>query len=129
MSATSLHLKAIIQALGRQNSIELPPPALLSTGARKNKATLTVSRQLKFREQELASASKISLDKLFEQMELGEVKELRTVLRSDVQCTLEAFKKAIAELSTDEIEVRILHEGTGTITESDFLLASASDNG
>ncbi len=88
---------------------------------------VSASRQLKVRELELGSASKISLDKLFEQMELGDVKELRIVLRSDVQGTLEAFKKAIEELSTDEIRVRILHEGTGTITESDILLASASD--
>jgi len=85
------------------------------------------SRQLKARELELASSSKISLDKLFEQVKQGEAKELRVVLRSDVQGTLEAFKKAIEELSTDEIKVRILHEGTGTITESDVLLASASD--
>ena len=85
------------------------------------------SRQLKARELELAATSKISLDKLFEQVKLGDVKELRIVLRSDVQGTLEAFGKAIEELSTDEIKVRILHEGTGTITESDVLLASASD--
>ncbi len=88
---------------------------------------VSASRQLKVRELELGSASKISLDKLFEQMELGDVKELRIILRSDVQGTLEAFRKAIEELSTDEIKVRILHEGTGTITESDILLASASD--
>jgi translation initiation factor IF-2 len=88
---------------------------------------VSASRQLKAREIELASSSKISLDKLFEQVKLGDVKELRVVLRSDVQGTLEAFKQAIEELSTDEIKVRILHEGTGTITESDVLLASASD--
>jgi translation initiation factor IF-2 len=89
--------------------------------------SVSASRQLKLREIELASASKISLDKLFEQVKLGDVKELRIVLRSDVQGTLEAFKKSIEELSTDEIKVRILHEGTGTITESDVLLASASE--
>jgi translation initiation factor IF-2 len=88
---------------------------------------VSASRQLKARELELASTSKISLDKLFEQVKLGDVKELRIVLRSDVQGTLEAFRKAMEELSTDEIKVRILHEGTGTITESDVLLASASE--
>jgi translation initiation factor IF-2 len=89
--------------------------------------SVSASRQLKARELELASTSKISLDKLFEQVKLGDVKELRIVLRSDVQGTLEAFRKAIEELSTDMIKVRILHEGTGTITESDVLLASASE--
>ncbi|MEE4243433.1 MAG: translation initiation factor IF-2 [Desulfopila sp.] len=85
------------------------------------------SRSLKARESELGAHSKISLDKLFEQMNDGDVKELRVVLRADVQGTLEAFAKAAQELSTDEIKVRVLHEGTGTITESDILLASASE--
>ena len=89
--------------------------------------SVSASRQLKVRESELGSATKISLDKLFEQMELGDVKELRVILRSDVQGTLEAFGKAIEELSTDMIKVKVLHEGTGTITESDVLLASASE--
>lgn len=84
-------------------------------------------RSLKARESELGANSKISLDKLFEQMSEGEVQELRIVLRADVQGTLEAFAKAAGDLSTKEIKVRILHEGTGTITESDILLASASD--
>ncbi len=84
-------------------------------------------RALKARESELGANTKISLDKLFEQMSEGEVRELRVVLRSDVQGTLEAFAKAAEELSTKAIKVRVLHEGTGTITESDILLASASD--
>ncbi len=85
------------------------------------------SRSLKARESELGASTKISLDKLFEQMSEGDVKELRVVIRADVQGTLEAFAKAAEELSTKEIKVRVLHEGTGTITESDILLASASE--
>lgn len=84
-------------------------------------------RAMRARESELAAGSKISLDKLFEQMSEGDVQELRAILRSDVQGTLEAFAKAAEDLSTDAIKVRVLHEGTGTITESDILLASASD--
>ncbi|MFT5698354.1 MAG: translation initiation factor IF-2 [Desulforhopalus sp.] len=84
-------------------------------------------RSLKARETELGSTTKISLDKLFEQMSEGEVQELKVVLRSDVQGTLEAFAKAAEDLSTKEVKVKILHEGTGTVTESDILLASASD--
>lgn len=89
--------------------------------------SVSQSRSLKARESELGANSKISLDKLFEQMSEGEVKELRVVLRADVQGTLEAFAKAAEELSTDLIRVKVLHEGTGTITESDILLASASE--
>ena len=84
-------------------------------------------RALKARESELGASSKISLDRLFEQMNEGDVQELRVVLRADVQGTLEAFTKAAEDLSTKSIKVKVLHEGTGTITESDILLASASD--
>lgn len=84
-------------------------------------------RAMKAREMELGANSKISLDRLFEQMSEGAVQELRVVLRADVQGTLEAFAKAAEELSTKDIKVRVLHEGTGTITDSDILLASASE--
>ncbi len=89
--------------------------------------SVSQARALKSRESELAANTKVSLDKLFEQMSEGEAQELRIVLRADVQGTLEAFGKAAEKLSTDEVKVRILHEGTGTITDSDILLASASD--
>ena len=85
------------------------------------------ARSMKVRESELAAGSKISLDKLFEQMSEGDVQELRVIIRADVQGTLEAFAKAAEELSTNAIKVRVLHEGSGTISESDILLASASD--
>ncbi|MCF8055867.1 MAG: translation initiation factor IF-2 [Desulfocapsa sp.] len=85
------------------------------------------ARTLKVRESELAAGSKVSLDSLFEKLSEGDVQELRIVLRADVQGTLEAFGKAAEKLSTDEVKVKILHEGTGTMTESDVLLASASD--
>ncbi len=85
------------------------------------------SRQLKARETELAQGSKVSLDNLFEKMAEQEVKELRVVLRADVQGTLQAFAQTAEKLSTKEIRVRVLHEGTGSITENDILLAAASD--
>lgn len=84
-------------------------------------------RSLKVRENVLGAGSKVSLDSLFEKLNEGDVQELRIVLRADVQGTLEAFGKAAEKLSTDEVKVKILHEGTGTMTDSDVLLASASD--
>ncbi|MDH3329280.1 MAG: translation initiation factor IF-2, partial [Desulfobulbaceae bacterium] len=89
--------------------------------------SVSESRQLKAREFELASASKVSLDNLFERMAEQDLKELRVVIRSDVQGTLEAFGQAAEKLSTDEIRVRVLHEGAGSITENDVHLAAASD--
>ena len=85
------------------------------------------ARQLKARETELASASKVSLDNLFEKMAEQEIKELRVILRADVQGTLQAFGHAAENLSTKAIRVRSLHEGTGSITENDIHLAAASD--
>ncbi len=85
------------------------------------------ARSLKVRENELAAGSKVSLDTLFEKLNEGDVQELRVVLRADVQGTLEAFGSAAEKLSTEEVKVKILHEGTGTVTDSDVLLASASD--
>ncbi len=85
------------------------------------------ARQMKARETELASASKVSLDNLFEKMAEQEMKELRVILRADVQGTLQAFGQAAENLSTKNIRVRSLHEGTGSITENDIHLAAASD--
>ncbi len=89
--------------------------------------SLSESRLQKARESELASASKVSLDNLFEKMAEQEVKELRVILRADVQGTLQAFGQAAEKLSTSEIKVRVLHEGTGSITENDIHLAAASE--
>ncbi len=89
--------------------------------------SVAASRQLKARESELASVSKVSLDNLFEKMAEQEVKELRVILRADVQGTLQAFGQAAESLSTKAIRVRSLHEGTGSITENDIHLAAASD--
>ena len=89
--------------------------------------SVAASRQLKAREIELASASKVSLENLFEKMAEQEIKELRVILRADVQGTLQAFGQAAENLSTKVIRVRSLHEGTGSITENDIHLAAASD--
>jgi translation initiation factor IF-2 len=89
--------------------------------------SVSSDRQLKSRESVLATGTKISLDNLFDKLQEGDIKELRVLLRADVQGTLEAFGKAIEKLSTDAIKVKVLHEGTGTIVESDVSLAAASD--
>jgi translation initiation factor IF-2 len=89
--------------------------------------TVSQSRAMKARESELGATNKISLDRLFEKMNEGVVQELRVIIRADVQGTTEAFVKAAEELSTKDIKVRVLHEGIGTISDSDILLASASE--
>ncbi|HKP52761.1 MAG TPA: translation initiation factor IF-2 [Chloroflexia bacterium] len=69
----------------------------------------------------------ISLDDLFAQIQAGKVKELRIILKADVQGSLEAISQTLGKLSTDQVKVNVLHRATGGITESDVQLASASD--
>jgi len=84
-------------------------------------------RQRKAREAEVAKEAKISLEKLFEKLKEGEIKELNIVLKADTQGTLEALKTSLSKLSTDKIKVNIIRAGIGAITESDVMLASASN--
>jgi translation initiation factor IF-2 len=69
----------------------------------------------------------VSLDDLFAQIQSGKVKELRLILKADVQGSLEAISQTLAKLSTDIVKVTVLHKATGGITESDVALAFASD--
>ncbi len=80
----------------------------------------------KEREKELSATSKITLEQLYEKMKEG-VKELNVILRADVQGSLEALSDALTKLSTDDIKLRVIHGSTGAITETDVMLASASN--
>jgi translation initiation factor IF-2 len=82
-------------------------------------------RQQKQKEATLVKAG-VSLENLYEKFEEGEVKELKLIIKADVQGSVEALKEALTKLSREEIEVNIIHASTGVITESDILLASAS---
>lgn len=84
-------------------------------------------RQRKAREAETAKAAKISLEKIFEKLSEGELKELNLVLKADTQGTLEALQGSLIKLSTEKVRVSIIRAGIGAISESDVMLASASD--
>jgi translation initiation factor IF-2 len=84
-------------------------------------------RQLKVREKEMAAVTKISLDKLYERIKEGRAKELKVVLRADVQGSIEALQESLAKQSTAEVKVSVIHAATGAISETDVMLASASD--
>ncbi|MEX0994485.1 MAG: translation initiation factor IF-2, partial [Balneolaceae bacterium] len=83
-------------------------------------------QQLK-REQSLRKTKHLTLDDLSRRMALGEVSELNIIIKADVDGSIEALSGALQNLSTDEVAVNIIHTGSGAITESDVLLASASD--
>lgn len=84
-------------------------------------------RQLKLREAELSRATKVTLDNLFARIKEGETKELRMVLKADVQGSLGAIIDSLNNLSTEEIKVNVIHSAAGAVTETDIMLASASD--
>ncbi len=84
-------------------------------------------RQRKLREAELASSSKISLDQLYARLQEGDVKELKVIIKGDVQGSVEAVKDSLGKLSTDACRLVMIHSAVGGIIESDISLAAASD--
>ncbi len=79
------------------------------------------------REQSVRTQKHITLDEIGRRIALGDFKELNIILKGDVDGSVEALTDSFGKLSTDEIVVNIIHKGVGAITESDVLLASASD--
>lgn len=90
---------------------------------------LSEKRKISQREEKLNASSKMSLDNLFSQMEEGDVKDLNLIVKADVQGSVEAVKQAFEKLdsNTQEVRVKVIHAGVGTITESDVRLAELSN--
>ena len=86
---------------------------------------LAEQRKAKKKEEE-QNSSKVSLDDLFSQIESG-IKNLNIIIKADVQGSAEAVKASLAKLSNEEVKVAVLHAGAGGITESDVMLANASN--
>ncbi|MBC7766036.1 MAG: translation initiation factor IF-2 [Hyphomonadaceae bacterium] len=83
-------------------------------------------RKHKQKQEKFASHHKVSLEDLFDQIKLGEVKDLNLIIKADVQGSVEAVKQSLEKLSNEEVRVRAIHGGVGAITESDVMLAMAS---
>ena len=85
------------------------------------------ARPLIQKRQEMQQQAKaVSLDNLYDQISTGEVKELNVILKVDVQGSIEPIRSSLERQSTEEVKVRIIHSGSGNITESDVMLAIAS---
>ena len=93
----------------------------------KDARTISETRQDQYRTQKLGTNSHVSLENLFQQIQEGEIKELNVVLKGDVQGSVQAVASSLLELSTEEVKINIIHQAVGGITETDILLASASD--
>jgi|GEM_PF-354559 len=100
---------------------------LICIADEKRAREIAQQRQQIKREQDLRHTKHITLDDLSRRMALGEVAELNIIIKGDVDGSIEALSGSLQKLSTDEVKVNIIHTGVGAITESDVLLASASD--
>ncbi len=83
-------------------------------------------RRRTIKEKEAGRKGIISLEDLYDRIKEGEVKELNIILKADVQGSLEALGELLVKQSTEEVKLKIIHMATGTVTESDIMLASAS---
>lgn len=88
---------------------------------------LVEQRRSQQKEERFNAQTKVTLDNLFDQMKEGQMKELQIIVKADVQGSFEAVKQSLEKLSNDEVRVRVIHGGVGAISESDVMLASASN--
>ncbi len=107
---------------------EVPEPGTsFSAMAEEAKARQVAEfRRSKQREGELAKTSRVSLEDLSQKMRAGEVRELKVIVKGDVQGSVEALSEALRRLATDEVKLDIVHSSAGAISETDVTLAEAS---
>ncbi|MCF6093190.1 translation initiation factor IF-2 [Microaerobacter geothermalis] len=84
-------------------------------------------RAIKVKEAERTTTARVTLDDLYQQIKQGEMKELNVVIKGDVQGSVEALKGSLEKIDIEGVRVKIIHSGVGAITESDIILASASN--
>lgn len=85
------------------------------------------NRMERLRDEHLHSTNRVSLEDLYSQIQEGKVKELGVIVKADVQGSVEAINGSLEKLSTESVKVRVLHGGVGAITETDVILADASN--
>lgn len=115
-----------VEVLGL-SGVPMAGDELIALDDEKNAKQVSMHRMQKFRTKELAQSSRLSLDKLYEQMQQGEVKDLNLIIKADVHGSIEALVDALTKLSNDEVKVIAVHAATGTIAESDISLAAVSN--
>jgi len=85
------------------------------------------NRQEKIKNEKLSGTAKVSLEELYSQIQQGEIKELRVVIKADVQGSLEALKESLEKIPSDEVKLRFIHMAVGDVNASDVVLANASN--
>ena len=88
---------------------------------------LVEQRKHEAKQEQFKQYQKVTLDNLFSQIEQGEIKELPIIVKADVQGSVEAVKQSLEKLSNDEVRIKVIHGAVGAVSESDVMLASASN--
>ncbi|MCC6857893.1 MAG: translation initiation factor IF-2 [Bryobacterales bacterium] len=115
-----------VEVLGLESLPEAGDSFQVVTDTAKAKQ-IVLYREAKARELQMAKSGRLTLEQLHKQMEAGEIKELPIILKTDVAGSAEVLTDTLQKLSNEKVKVRVLHSGVGAITESDVLLASASN--
>ncbi len=108
------------------SSVPEPGTAFVAVTEESKARQVAEYRRSKQREGELAKTSRISLEDLSQRMAAGEVKELKVIVKGDVQGSVEAVTEALTRMSTGEVKLEVIHSSAGAISETDITLASAS---
>nr|WP_144933088.1 MULTISPECIES: translation initiation factor IF-2 [Paenibacillaceae] len=101
-------------------------PFLAYEDERKARA-IAEKRASTLRQSEMGASSRVTLDDLYKHIKEGEIKELNIIIKADVQGTVEALRGSLEKIDVEGVRVKIIHTGVGAITESDIILASASN--
>jgi translation initiation factor IF-2 len=115
-----------VQLLGFNEMPQAGDRLVVAKDEKKAKDIANQRQQIK-REQDLRKSKHLTLDDLSRRLALGEVTDLNIIIKADVDGSIEALSGSLQKLSNSEVAVNIIHTGAGAITESDVLLASASD--
>ena len=115
-----------VEVIGLESIPEVGETMQVVTDTAKAKQ-IVIYREFKAREQVMAKSSRLTLDQLHQQIKTGVVKELPVILKTDVGGSAEVLADTLQKLSTDKVKIQVIHSGVGAVTETDVLLASASN--
>ncbi|WP_273125593.1 translation initiation factor IF-2 [Metabacillus sp. HB246100] len=109
------------------NDVPLAGDQFMVFGDEKSARQVGEARAQKQLDAQRSEGSKLSLDDLFEQIKLGDIKDINLIVKADVQGSVEALAAALQKIDVEGVRVKIIHTGVGAITESDIILAAASN--
>jgi translation initiation factor IF-2 len=108
------------------NAVPQVGDTLAAVAGERQARALVDKRQLEVGARPSQSPKAVSLDNLFDQISAGKVKELSVILKADVQGSIEPIRSSLEQVGTEKVKVRVIHSGTGNVTENDVMLAVAS---